>query len=112
MTTDEIQFPYAARSFIINYGDGLVFRNSYLADGKSVTVEHLEGAMKGSLSTSTFNWFELGNGEYILSWQEEDKSTVVHCENFEKKTTRSFYTMMDGSFFELSGKITSETAHV
>ena len=68
--TDEIQFPYATRSFIVNYGDGLVFRNSYLADGKSVTVEHLEGAMKGSLSTSTFNWFELGNREYILSWQE------------------------------------------
>jgi hypothetical protein len=29
----------------------------------------------------------------------------VHCDNFEAKTTRSFYTMMNGSFFVMEGII-------
>lgn len=102
------EFPYAGRSFTVCYGEGLTFRNAYSPDGKSVTVEFLDGPMKGQISISAFNWVALAGGEYLLSWQEESKSTVVHCDNFAKGTTRSFYTVMDGSFYQLSGGLTQD----
>jgi hypothetical protein len=98
-------FPYAGRSFVVNYGEDLVFRNTYADDGTTVTAEFLKGPQTGARMTVPFKWTALEGGFYLLSWQEEDKSTVVHCDNFEARTTRSFYTMMDGSFYVLSGTI-------
>jgi len=98
-------FPYSGRSFVVNYGKGLVFRNTYADDGTTVTAEFLEGPQTGAKMTVPFQWTALEGGSYLLSWQEDDKSTVVHCDNFEAKTTRSFYTMMDGSFYVMSGTI-------
>lgn len=89
-------FPYAGRSFVVNYGENLVFRNTYADDGTTVTAEFL---------TVPFKWTALQGGFYLLSWQEEDQSTVVHCDNFEARATRSFYTMMNGNFYVLSGTI-------
>jgi hypothetical protein len=98
-------FPFSGRSFVVNYGDGLVFRNSYSEDGATVTAEFLDGPQKGNTMTMPFKWTALAGGEYLLSWQEDDNSTVVHCDNFDAKITRSFYTMMDGSFYVMSGVI-------
>ncbi|ACB95093.1 MoaF-related domain-containing protein [Beijerinckia indica] len=98
-------FPYAGRSFVVNYGGDLVFRNTYADDGTTVTAEFLQGPQKGARMTVPFKWTALEGGFHLLSWQEKDKSTVVHCDNFEAKTTRSFYTMMDGSFYVMSGTI-------
>ncbi|MCP1237778.1 hypothetical protein NKW55_14460 [Gluconobacter kondonii] len=98
-------FPYAGRSFVVNYGENLVFRNTYTDDGTTVTAEFLEGPKAGTRMTMPFKWIVLEGGNYLLSWQEEDKSTVVHCDNFEERTTRSFYTTMSGGFYVLSGTI-------
>lgn len=103
--TDITLFPYAGRSFVVNYGAELVFRNTYSADGKFVTAEFMTGSMVGAKMTMPFQWQALQGDNYLLSWQEDDKSTVVHCDNFEAKTTQSFYTMMNGSFYVMSGAI-------
>ncbi|WP_343665982.1 MoaF-related domain-containing protein [Paraburkholderia tropica] len=98
-------FPYAGRSFIVKYSEELVFRNTYSPDGKIVTAEFLAGEIAGTKMSMPFAWQALEGGNFLLSWQEVNKSTVVHCDNFEAKTTRSFYTMMNGSFFVMEGVI-------
>ncbi|MBS1095813.1 MoaF-related domain-containing protein [Gluconobacter wancherniae] len=98
-------FPYAGRSFVVNYGENLVFRNTYADDGTTVTAEFLTGPQTGTKMTVPFKWTALEGGFYLLSWQEEDQSTVVHCDNFEARASRSFYTMMNGNFYVLSGTI-------
>ncbi|MFZ6647761.1 MoaF-related domain-containing protein [Undibacterium sp. TJN25] len=98
-------FPYAGRSFVVNYGENLVFRNTYSADGKMVITDFLAGDMKGAQMTMPFQWRALEGGDFVLSWQEGDKSTVVHIDNFAAGTTQSFYTMMNGQFYRLTGTI-------
>jgi hypothetical protein len=50
-----------------------------------------------------YRWQALTGGNYLMSWQEEDRSTVVHCDNFEAKTSQAFYTTMSGDFYVMSG---------
>jgi hypothetical protein len=99
-------FPFAGRSFVVKYSDELVFRNTYSSDGTTITAEFLAGDMAGEKMSMPFLWQALEGDNFLLSWQEENKSTVVHCDNFKGKTTKSFYTMMDGSFFVMEGLIT------
>lgn len=99
-------FPYAGQSFIVNYGPGMSFLNAYSEDGTSVSVEFLDGDSAGKTATMPFTWSQVSDGTYLLAWQETDRSTVVHCDNFETGVSRSFYTVMDGSFYQLSGQLT------
>jgi hypothetical protein len=103
-------FPYAGRSFVVEYSDELVFRNTYSLDGKLVTAEFMAGKMIGTQMTMPFQWKAVQGDNYLICWQEDDKSTVVHCDNFQAKTTQCFYTMMDGSFYVLSGHLTETTS--
>ncbi len=98
-------FPYAGREFTVNYGGDLIFKNIYSEDGKYVTAEFLAGAMAGAKMTVPFSWQALPAGDFLLWWQEDDKSTIVHCDNFDAKKTKTFYTKLDGSFFVLDGVI-------
>jgi hypothetical protein len=98
-------FPYAGRSFVVKYSDEMIYRNSYSSDGKLVTAEFIAGTMTGTQMTMPFRWTTLQGGNFLISWQEDDKSTVIHCDNFEANTTQCFYTMMDGSFYVMSGAL-------
>jgi predicted homoserine dehydrogenase-like protein len=49
--------------------------------------------------------FQLRPGVFVISWQEKDKSTVVHIEDFENKKIYSFGTPADHSFIRTIGNI-------
>ncbi|WP_369790214.1 hypothetical protein [Rouxiella sp. WC2420] len=98
-------FPYAGKSFTLNLAESLQVINSYSEDGKTVYIEFLNGDLKGTKMDVPFKWKSLSDGNFLISWQEADKSTVVHCDNFEHKNSHAFYTMMDGSFFVMEGSI-------
>ncbi|AXW87927.1 hypothetical protein AU509_14890 [Lonsdalea britannica] len=104
MSTKEI-FPYAGSSFVITFNPQLVIKNTYSTEGDKVTAEFMTGDMAGTIMTIPFQWESLPDDYFLIAWQEEDKSTVVHCDNFVKKTSRAFYTMMDGSFYVMKGEI-------
>jgi hypothetical protein len=87
----------------------MVFRNTYSSDGRFVTAEFMAGKMASTQMTMPFQWKVVQGDNYLISWQEDDKSTVVHCDNFEAGTTQCFYTMIDGSFYVLSGHLTEIT---
>ena len=98
-------FPYAGKSFQLVLGD-LTVTNSYAADGLNISIEFLNGDLQGTTMTVPFKWKYLSDGNYLISWQESDKSTVVHCDNFENKQSHAFYTTMNGDFYVLEGSIT------
>jgi uncharacterized protein YigE (DUF2233 family) len=101
-------FPYAGRDFTVNYGGEIIFRNSYSADGSTIEVEFLAGEMKGQIMSMPFSWQALPEGIFLIWWQEEDKSTIVHCDDFYHGKTKTFYTKTDGSFYVLDGVISYE----
>ncbi|ATA18190.1 hypothetical protein EDC48_101341 [Gibbsiella quercinecans] len=99
------KFPYAGKKFTLTMNNGLEVVNHYLDDGKTIEVEFLSGDLKGEKMQTTFAWKPLSDGNFLISWQENDKSTVVHCDNFEKKKSYAYYTTMKGDFYVMEGKI-------
>lgn len=102
-------FPHAGKSFTLNLADSLQVINAYSQDGTHVYIEFLNGDQKGTKMDVPFQWKALSDGNFLISWQEADKSTVVHCDNFEQNKSHAFYTMMDGSFFVMEGSIEQTT---
>ena len=100
----ETTFPFAGRTFEVDYGD-LVATNAYAADKNSLTYEITGGALKGATATVAFEWKELGGGNFVISWQEADGSTVVHVDNFEKGSSLTFFTTPKSDFYRLSGTL-------
>lgn len=45
------------------------------------------------------------DGVFLVSWQEKDKSTVTHIEDFTNKVIYSQVTQPDGTFLKVEGKL-------
>lgn len=101
----EALFPQAGKSYKIRFSNGLEVTNSYAVDKNIISIEFLSGDLTGTKMAVAFEWTALPGGNFLLSWQEADKSTVVHCDNFEQKICRAFYTTMKGDFYVMTGEI-------
>jgi hypothetical protein len=97
-------FEFSERTFVVDYG-GLTATNAYSADGRSLTYEITEGALKGNQATVEFMWRHLHGKTYAISWQEADGSTVVHIDDFEAGRSLSFFTTPNAEFFRLEGTL-------
>ncbi|AIA49947.1 MULTISPECIES: MoaF-related domain-containing protein [Serratia] len=100
-----VKFPYAGQSFTIKMDNGLEVKNAYHASENTITVEFLNGELRGTIMNVPFQWRSLADGYFMISWQESDKNTVVHCDNFEKHISYAYYTTMSGDFYVMEGKI-------
>ncbi|WP_037217404.1 hypothetical protein [Rhizobium sp. IBUN] len=98
------RFHFAGRTFEVNYGD-LVATNAYAADKNNLTYEITGGSLKGATAKVAFEWKELDGGNFVISWQEADGSTVVHIDNFEKGSSLTFFTTPGSGFYRLSGSL-------
>jgi len=82
---------------------------SLLLDFKSATFMEgpfLEGPSKGQKLSITFTAREITDGVYMLYWQEQDKTTVVHVDDFRKMVSYSNITLPDDTFLNFSGPLT------
>ncbi|WP_156994639.1 MoaF-related domain-containing protein [Tatumella morbirosei] len=52
-----------------------------------------------------FQWRALADGSFLISWQESDNNTVVHCDNFDTGRSYVYYTTMGGDFYIMEGQI-------
>lgn len=48
---------------------------------------------------------KIRTGVFIVSWQEEDKSTIVHVEDFVNRKIYTFATLDDHTFIRSRGNI-------
>ncbi|CCM79061.1 MoaF-related domain-containing protein [Rhizobium mesoamericanum] len=103
-TQTTTRFPFAGSTFEVDYGD-LVATNAYSTDENSLIYEITGGSLKGATATVAFEWKELDGGNFVISWQEADGSTVVHVDNFEKGFSLSFFTTPKSDFYRLSGTL-------
>ncbi len=99
------KFPYSGKSFIIEMNNGLTVKNSYMEDGKHIEIEFLNSDLKGTKMVVLFKWKSVTSEDFLISWQESDNSTVVHCDNFVKNISNAFYTTSKGEFFVMEGII-------
>lgn len=99
------KFPYSGQTFIIKMDNGLEVKNSYHDSEEIITVEFLNGEMKGTLMNVPYKWRELTDDNFLISWQESDNNTVVHCDNFSKGISYAYYTTMEGDFYVMEGTL-------
>ena len=100
-----IQFPQAGKSFTLTMNNGLVVKNSYHPQLEIITVEFLSGDLTGTVMDVPFQWHALADGSFLISWQESDNNTVVHCDNFSTGRSYAYYTTMAGDFYVMEGTI-------
>lgn len=97
--------PFAGRTFEVRYGDTMTALNIYAADGQTMRYEVTAGPFKGATAEVRYQAEQIGPGLYALSWQEADKGTVVHVDDFEGGHSRSYYTTAGHDFVRMAGTL-------
>ncbi|WP_326574271.1 hypothetical protein OG889_04300 [Streptomyces sp. NBC_00481] len=90
------EFTYAGKSFIFHVDNGVVFRNTYAADGTTLHYATLEGPAKGAEETVTLHTAEVAPGLFMLGWVEKSGMTITHLMNLNTRTVHAFWTYETG----------------
>lgn len=96
---------FAGHKYTVVYRDG----PSLLLDFKSASMMEgtfLAGPSKGQKLSINFKATEVAPRVYMLTWQEADKTTVVHVDDFNKMLSLSNVTLPDGTFLTMTGALT------
>jgi len=103
-------FPAAGHVYEANFNEGLiVVRLDFDADGQSMTFTDAGSKMPGMKPSETVRYIatEIRPLVYLVHWQEADKMTVTHLEDFERGVVHSRITATatTGEFFALAGAL-------
>lgn len=83
---------YADRTFVFRVDNGVVFRNTYSADGTGLHYETLEGPAKGAAEDVALQAAEVAPGIFVMGWVEESGMTVTHVMNLDSLTVHALWT--------------------
>ncbi|KVA16572.1 MoaF-related domain-containing protein [Burkholderia ubonensis] len=96
--------PFAGKTFEVRYA-GLTATNAYADDGVHMRYEITEGDFTGAKGEVAYAWQHVAGEIYAISWQEADRATVVHIDDFAAGTSRSFFTAPSLDFHRLEGSL-------
>jgi predicted SnoaL-like aldol condensation-catalyzing enzyme len=90
----EVTFPAYALSLVLQTDTRMTFE---IKDGPRARKE-----------TVRIQTAPLGNGVFVMSWQEADGATVTSIKDFDRRSVQSFITLRDGSFVRMCGPMAIE----
>lgn len=96
-------YPAYRKTLIFDLGVAEV-EQSYPQSGQ-MHYRVLTGPRAGNEETVAIEVKEIAAGLFLVSWQEQDKITVVHVENYNTMTFDSCVTMPDGSFRRFTSRM-------
>ncbi|AOJ62636.1 adenylate cyclase [Burkholderia ubonensis] len=96
--------PFAGKTFEVRYA-GLTAINAYADDGVHMRYEITEGDFTGAKDEVAYAWQHVAGEIYAISWQEADRATVVHIDDFAAGTSHSFFTAPSLDFHRLDGSL-------
>jgi hypothetical protein len=97
-------FPAIGHRYLVDFG---AFRvELYFASETSLTYTGIkpDGSHGGS-ETVTINVEPIRDGLFLVTWQESDKTTVVHLEDYKNMTITTNITGPDSSFQSFHGRM-------
>lgn len=100
-----IPFPAVGPSYEVDLGSGNAFRIRFNSDSEMVFTKLAE-PNKGFVETVQFTYKAIRDDVFLVYWQEADKTTVVHVEDFGKGELYSNIPGPDGSFYNGFSKLT------
>lgn len=90
------------KTYTLNYGSFIV--EDTFTD-KSITFNIISNSSGPHKGTVPYQYEALGDGKYILSWEEQDGSTVVHFDDFKNNLSRSYWTTPQNKLIRMKGTI-------
>jgi hypothetical protein len=102
------QFPAIGHVYEANFNDGMILVHlDFAQDGSHMTFSDAGSTMPGMkpAETITYTAVEVRPQVFLVSWQEKDKMTVVHLEDFEKGIIRTHITAPTGDFYQFGGTL-------
>ena len=96
-------YPPIGQTYVFDIGVAQVEQTYPDADHMHYKV--LTGPRAGTEETVAIEVKSLADGLFLVSWQEADKITVVHVENYRTMTFDSCVTMPDGDFRRFTSKM-------
>lgn len=88
---------YAGHTFLLHVDNGVIFRNSYSADGTQLHYETLAGPSTGAAEDVAVHAAEVSPGIFLVGWVESSGMTVTHAMNLKTNTVQAFWTYQAGS---------------
>jgi hypothetical protein len=98
-------FPAVGHRYLVDFK---AFRvQLYFASDTSMTYTGVkaDGSLGGS-ETVTIAVESIRDGLFLVTWQESDKTTVVHIEDYKENTIITNITNPDNSFQQFHGTMT------
>jgi molybdenum cofactor biosynthesis MoaF-like protein len=96
-------FPAVGHVYEANFGSW-VFHLHFKSE-TVMTLTNAEGSFKGISETVQISVTPIRPGVFMISWQEADKTTVVHIEDFENGIVHTNVTEPNKVFIRRSGTL-------
>lgn len=97
-------FPAVGHEYQVDFGGDNTFVIAFKSDSE-MTFTWLNEPNKGKVETVHFTHRKIRDGVYLVYWQEADKTTVVHVEDFVEGIIYTNITSPGGSFFNGSSRM-------
>ncbi|OGS45842.1 MAG: hypothetical protein A2539_05590 [Elusimicrobia bacterium RIFOXYD2_FULL_34_15] len=100
---DSKLLPAIGHIYQANFGD-VIFHLNFESETK-MTYTMIKGPMKGTYETVNITVKQIRQEVFMIYWQEDDMTTVVHVEDFEKGIVYANITQTNGTFINLEGSL-------
>ena len=83
---------FAGHTYRLQVDNGVVYQNSYSADGTSLHWEAVEGPFKGNSGDEKLSVRKIRDDMYHVNWVESSGMTVSHVMDLADKTVSVYWT--------------------
>ena len=102
-TTLTTHFPAVGHVYEANFG-GWVHHLHYKSE-TVMTFTNTDGPFPGTSETVQIAVTPIRPGVFLICWQEADKTTVVHVEDYDNGIVHTIITLPRGGFIQRSGTL-------
>ena len=97
------RFPAVGHVYEANFGSWV--HHLHFESETVMTITTAGGPFAGASETVAIAVTPLRPGVFLTSWQEQDKTTVVHVEDYTKSIVYTHITQRSGTFLRRSGTL-------
>jgi hypothetical protein len=97
------RFPAIGHVYEANFGSWV--HHLHFESETVMTLTNAEGSFKGTSETVQIAVTPIRPSVFMISWQEKDKTTVVHVEDYENSIVHTNITERSGAFIRRSGTL-------
>ncbi|MEU5155233.1 hypothetical protein [Glycomyces sp. NPDC021274] len=89
-------FAFAGKAFDIRLDNGVLFHNTFAAEGNKLVYEQIDGAVEGASEEVQLYVAEVAPRMYLIGWNELSGATVAHVMDFKTKRITAFRSLDAG----------------